>query len=758
MPQFHNPYNFIPLGEGTKERGAPKGHHRLHDELYTGTITVKLTTVTPLLIVDPETSDQKEHKTFSEVVKKPGTNIPDIPITSLRGMLRSAYEAITESRFGVWSKKDHDLRLGFRLGTNIGAQVVPARVVNGELRLFLGAHAAKLCPGGKCDTAAFIRSTMSGDKPPGSAPDGLQYAAWLPIRSFGSLKHKEEVNFHSELFERHLWNRNKRTHGWSFNYYKVRSCGSIGSGIAVPAHSPPVHKQEGCSWHNSRKLISGLETGFVVKTGYNIKNKHDERVFYGEVTTGIAITDEHRKAYENLVIDYHKQHMEDIAAGETTPASDRKRRKEERTTYSRHVMESRKKLAVSETNVEGQFVYALFDGAGKLQKLFPVMISRDLFDDPPSKCLPENFLPAKSLDQASPADRLFGFVNPEGQGSYKAQVKISRIEAQSAKIKKISDGLSLAILGQPKPSMGPFYLADRKGQPVETKDGSYKRGEGQKIRGRKVYLIHKAAAAYWDPSQNSNQEYKAPCEVGKSTQNKTIKEWVEKDSTFTFQVQVTNCTEAELSALLWLLDLGNLQERGLKGEYCLSLGGGKPLGFGAVKLEITHASLSRGSDWSKCFKELSRKPAPLNYKELINCATFDKDVKVAFLTAAKGIQLSDFKIHYPRVKPYYKSGKEITERGELNFEWYRRTRQSGGSLPLLKDLKPFSTDVEAPSRQNNYGGQGGNRNQGSRDQGNRGQAGGRGSNWNQGGRGGGYNSNRGRNDPPGGPPSQGRRR
>lgn len=732
MPNFHNPYNFIPLGDESnlKHRGAPMGHHRLHENLYTGTIDVKLTTVTPLLIVDPETvTEEAGHKTFHGIVMNPITpGLPDIPITSLRGMLRAAYEAITESRLGVWSKRDHDLRLGFRLSTKIGAQVIPARVVNGQLLLYLGEHKSSFT-----DIRSFIKITMAGGKAAGTAPKGVLYAAWLPLRSLSPFKHKEEVAFNSELFERQIWNKQWRRHEWTFNYWMVRSCVKKGSTPSTPGVSGSSKRIDGKKWHNTKGVISGSFTGFVVASGHNTENKHNERIFYGEVNSGVAVTADHAKAYANLIIDYQKQHKEDIEAGKTMPSSARKLGTHPPISYSRHIMESHKKLAASERDIEGQFVYALFDSTGNLEKLFPVMISRDLFDEAPNKCLPDVFRPARNLAEASPADRLFGFVNSEGHGAHKGQVRISKVKAINASVVSLGNGLTMAILGQPKPSMGPFYLLQGK-EPVKTKAASYKCGEGQKIRGRKVYLTHRTEKSYWDPSHDAGQEFRAPSEVGKSTQNKTIKQWVKEGSVFTFRVQVTNCTEEELSALLWLLDLGKSEE-----GWCLSLGGSKPLGLGAVKMEIAKSCLARGSDWGSAFGALAPLQSVSDHGTLISKLKMSEDIKAAFLAAAKGIDTSKTSIHYPRVEPFRKKEVLVTDRGELNFEWYRRTALEGGCLPLLSSLTAFSTDVQRSARPG--GGGGGNRGGGQ----NRG-----------GGGGGGYKGDQNRRSGP--PPSQGRRR
>ena len=100
---FHNPYTFVP----TPPRGhIPSGefagdfnplekgldHASLKPKLWTGHIPITLKTVTPLVLL----------KTEGEPLPpgQPYDVLDYIPESSLRGMLRSAYEAVT--KFAVW--------------------------------------------------------------------------------------------------------------------------------------------------------------------------------------------------------------------------------------------------------------------------------------------------------------------------------------------------------------------------------------------------------------------------------------------------------------------------------------------------------------------------------------------------------------------------------------------------------------------------------------------------------------------------------
>ncbi len=95
--RFINPYNFVSLGSEV-ERTEPT------DGTLTGKIRVSLIVKTPLAIPDAEkcTTDSIGHKTspFFRVGDK-----PVIPGSQLRGMIRNAYETLSNSCFSVYNNE-----------------------------------------------------------------------------------------------------------------------------------------------------------------------------------------------------------------------------------------------------------------------------------------------------------------------------------------------------------------------------------------------------------------------------------------------------------------------------------------------------------------------------------------------------------------------------------------------------------------------------------------------------------------------------
>jgi CRISPR/Cas system CSM-associated protein Csm3 (group 7 of RAMP superfamily) len=87
----------------------PAGHECYHADRHSGVIKVKMVVETPLLVPDAAGAsvDGNGHKTFPVRLGPDGR--PYVPPTSVKGMLRAAYEAVTNSRLAVFAGHDHEL-------------------------------------------------------------------------------------------------------------------------------------------------------------------------------------------------------------------------------------------------------------------------------------------------------------------------------------------------------------------------------------------------------------------------------------------------------------------------------------------------------------------------------------------------------------------------------------------------------------------------------------------------------------------------
>ncbi len=714
---FHNPYNFVPALPRDQVAGElgdrqPSGHSSYLPEHWSGRISVKLTTVTPLLIPDAaEMADDDGHKTYPVRL---GTDCkPYLPPTSIKGMLRSAYEAVTNSRLSVL--EEHNKLLAHRMPANSGLLMVPARIENNYICLYPGT--SRISNNGKPQNgdpmyAAWLRRWNRN-----STHQDRHAVTYVGTQQLPELpEHGMRVKFWAEKFVKQNSNG-----GTIFEYWNVREVVAYSQELGGSPTRSEVYGKHKPTGEEIQKF-----EGYVCVTGKNITNKHDERIFFStEPLEPLSISDEIRKRWSKLIESY--QDNDDFKNGFQCPTA-----LGNMANWSRHFY-----LSECEKNLEdGTLCYACVRKNGssfEVIDLYPVMISRGLYKQTPSAILDPSLKPAISKDQLSPADRVFGWVNQNGQGSYKGQLRVHSVAC--LRDDAVDDfgseeaSFPLAILGQPKPEQARFYCADDEdGKPLHTGESDLKKknkGKGysdekQNLRGRKIYPHHKGLSNnYWnnpleDRTQqqddtNRYQEYRRPKHNGAEQldkQNRSIKGWVKPETTFQFEIDVINLSPVELGALLWLLASLDIHYH--------RLGGAKPLGFGSVWLNINweQTDLRLGSDWATFYKSLKPEAAMIgnglccidDFKQAVVSAygkgkRFDQ---VRFISAlcnsSKGFY--DASIHYPRVT------QNPTPAGEA-FKWFVRNEQDTReeialklSLPDLVNPKSLPLNPRKPKQNN----------------------------------------------------------
>ncbi|WP_239376014.1 TIGR03986 family CRISPR-associated RAMP protein [Frankia sp. Cj5] len=751
---FINPYGFIPapqrdqshealgdVGGTLTDRGRLSGHDRLRADRWSGTIGVTLTVATPLLLLDTAgvTPDKDGHATYGvlERMVPPGAgkgkaeSRPHLPSTSVKGMLRSAYEAVTNSRFGVFT--GHDARLGYRMAARDGLASIPARVIgNGETAEI------ELLPG----------TTPAGHQGRHGAP---MHAAWLPaywtpegskhVRSDQSdfnivmpdgsrPEHGTKVRAYIQLVQHHRWDRRSDTHTPDFQLWWVRS-------LAEPGQEPPrvplrTSKQKRASWYEPIGPAKVVD-GWVCVTNRNIDRKHDERVFFYDADDDLRETFElderlHR-IWHDIILGYRNAHR----PGELKAPTDAKGAADAKPApvSSRHLLlhddVKPTKLA------DGDLLYVRLDARGEIDSLYPVTIARELFSVAPINLLDRSLRPADTISELSPADRVFGWVRTEDRstgdrdsseggdpaGAWRGSLRIGPVvcgQSSKAAVERFEGrGLPLAILGQPKPGQGRFYIGtERAGHPAPLPSGLPKAdwfvSTGRMLRGRKVYPHHAGLPkGYWkEPTTDRTQkldggryqEYRRPRkstvaddsranplnrdgtafatqhsggvkDENRNDQNRSVNGWVRPGTTFTFTVDVRNLSEVELGALLWLLDLDNACSTGdgaAPGDgprRFHRLGLGKPLGFGSVQLTVDPArtDLRTGQSWAEYYQSLGPEQRPQDgfpaqardsvdtFKKAVAPAGRFDDVPHIRAFLAASTGDPSVPVHYPRVRP-----------------------------------------------------------------------------------------------------------
>jgi CRISPR-associated protein (TIGR03986 family) len=713
---FHNPYNFIPALPRDHVTGAlgdcePPGHQIFHADHYTGVIRVKLTVKTPLILPDaanvveyerdiPDQGIKAGHKSFPLRVDASGK--PYIAPTSIKGMLRAAYEAVTNSRLSVFV--GHDDRLAFRMQARDGLSLVPARIIEKN-----GSAQIELLPGDSCigddGEPAIHNSGKSARRDP-------MYAAWLPrydrstgqVDSFAVRYSDNQLPQHGEAVQAwlELWERTGR---YPFQYWSVRKCVRGNANLrAQPSPGTPR------GLHQPVPNVSMIQiSGFVCITNYNFDRKHDERIFFStrKVPVLRSLTDELKRQWRELINNYQSIHEEERRGGmKGPPASSNSQ-------WSRHVIGGEQELRLA----HGALCYAAFRN-GQVTALCPVMISRRLFERSPHSLLPSSLHPATSLSHLSPADRVFGWVKQHGKGAYRGNVRIGPVmcESENAIESFGIPGLPLAILGQPKPQQARFYVAkSRQGEAQDNGISKEQSGycDEKGLRGRKVYPHHLGLPTdHWnqpiiDRTQKANgghfQEYRRPQlnqKEQRDKQNRSIQGWVKPGTIFSFDLNVTNLSKIELGALLWLL---NLPE-----NHFHRFGGGKPLGFGSVRLKIESSQLLDGIGWRQVYSTID----DVTFVQVDHAALIDDYKQAARTSYASGGSFEDVPFiaawllmaqghpdpqgkdrplptHYPRASRQEQSGPVPPHPEGQAYEWFvanDRTGRNEGPQVSLPDL------------------------------------------------------------------------
>jgi CRISPR-associated protein (TIGR03986 family) len=721
---FHNPYNFVPAPPRQTDHPdlgdhAPIGQHVLHPDRYTGVIRVKMTVKTPLLLPDAANAQDcpNDHKSFPVRVDAEGK--PYIPPTSIKGMLRSAYEAVTNSRLGVFA--GHERKLAYRMATQEGLSLIPARVENGQLILLPGTS-----------TIGF------------NGTQGPMYAAWLPRYLRGQISnnavrypnnrlpaHRDEVECWIERMQHWRWDQRNNRHQQDFQYWRVRQIVPRGQQLdSQPNPSQDPGRRERSSYHQPLGQFQRI-TGYVCITNANIDRKHDERVFFTTAQQPVtcALTEPHECDWETLILNYQQEHAEEIRQGRTSPPA------LANSEWSRQIVGINGQQLAETLLSDGTLLYARVQqvaGRWQILGLYPVNISRKLYDALPTELLPKSLHPATSLSQLSPADRVFGWVNQRGQGAYKGNVRVGPVTCVTPRDQAIENfgtpGLPLAILGQPKPQQARFYVAaspNGKAQAngLSKEQAGYARDKG--LRGRKVYPHHNGLPNdHWNNAMQDRtqravnghfREYRRPRLNGqeqRDNQNRSIQGWVKPGTEFTFDIHLTNLSKVELGALLWLLSLPK--------DHFHRFGGGKPLGFGSVRLEIdadnTHLHDDHG--WKEIYSTLDdTTPPETNRDEIVRAfqeavrtshgspASFDQVPFIAaWLKMATG-HTDKLPTHYPRARQQGQSDPVPPNPEGLAYEWFvanDRTGHNGGPHVSLPDLAndPGLPMLDAPRRGN----------------------------------------------------------
>jgi CRISPR-associated protein (TIGR03986 family) len=214
---------------------------------------------------------------------------------------------------------------------------------------------------------------------------------------------------------------------------------------------------------------------------------------------------------------------------------------------------------------------------GKLVFFGHTMMFRLPYQQSIKKFIPNNLYNSETQHiDIDIAEAIFGFIRHKKQGKEKA----GRVFFSDAKCHKTADediwlsgnktkSITPKILASPKPTTFQHYLVQDSENEGDLKHYASQSNETV-IRGHKLY---------WHQGETTlSQIEKSDKTQDKSSLQYTDIKPIKPDISFDFTIRFENLSSIELGSLLWVLNIAD------DDNFRLSLGMGKPLGMGAVKI------------------------------------------------------------------------------------------------------------------------------------------------------------------------------
>jgi CRISPR-associated protein (TIGR03986 family) len=524
---YVNPYNFVSIDKTTARTERKTGDLR-------GIIRCKLETLQPLIIpgevTNPEQSGQNEHKiyTFFSYDRK----TPVIPGSSLRGMLRSYFEAVTNS---CMSTADNENVLYRRTGDN----KTQYGIIEGDGNdgyVMYGAEKLML------NTSEFYKRPHVFGAYDATQNNNGQY----------SHRHKtgEEVWVKETGGKTYTTNRGFATGLRGVDDLKLKSTttscpAGYKEGVVLIGENYGTSRQG--KHHDAVLVYTDQNPATRTKTGKPITPKDFERL---------------RQVW-GLYQPKGKVGKPGLPKGVNQKIKGAE-------TYSGYL--------------DAAKIPVYYSQIGEVHYLSPACIGKEVFSRAITELLKANgeHQPCNKRDHGKkvcPACALFGMVEQDNVISSRVQVRDAVQKAGQTEL-LLANNKTLPILSGPKITATEFYMEPYPNSEFFNYD-YYKHSNGSealianpKLRGRKFYWHH-----YAEQTATPNRD-----------QNSTFKP-INKGKCFEFEIAFERLNDLELQQLLWVLSFGRYWQQPGSNNYAHKLGHGKPAGYGSVKIDVTEVKL-----------------------------------------------------------------------------------------------------------------------------------------------------------------------
>lgn len=591
----------------------------LHTDRLSGYFDLQLIARSPLLIGEQTTEEGIHYLQIQEVDGK-----PFIAPTMIKGLLSTAYERITSSRFRIFDVKTHSAPLTYRTQPDQALSLVPVRctyapsIENTDEQY----EFERLDGGGHNDNKpAFIPIQDSPALDDSKIIKGKKH-------TLGSFKlNKDNGKKLAKYFKTHDEVR--------FEAYRIKNRwivskiskvdGSSELILGTYEHSKESKTQELKTAHTftgflyittPREQLMENTTNFGTKRG---KRKWSEKIFIqrdqdsnstnktfakklvcsrSTIDAYLAILHSYRTEQE-IVDSRHKQNKQNTKDKRNTKHNRRKsnKRRDEKPRKSNIFTSGEDK---EETFAKGRLAYAIIDTSDSISELIPISVGRHAYSHSPlSIAEHDNVCPAKNLNEASAADRLFGFVggNDENGTALRGRIQISPVStsensiAHPPKEKKYE---TLPPLLSPKPSSGRRFLITREKFPDSTSDSPSRESlynPNKSALGEAAYPTHRTAIK--KSLRQIIKQYDENRDTAKDTDSVRlrVRSWLKTGSSLSCRVHFEDLSPKELAFLLWPLIPEYLVPEECSGIGYHKIGIGKPLGLGIVEVRVVNDTL-----------------------------------------------------------------------------------------------------------------------------------------------------------------------
>ncbi|MGM3309671.1 TIGR03986 family type III CRISPR-associated RAMP protein [Anabaena sp. WFMT] len=549
------PYNFVELPEKVVEVSPDslQQKNRYCENRYTGRIECTLTTESPLYIRCGLTKEEfecgaesKDLPDFFYTNPLEKSTKPVIPGSSLRGMLRNLVEIVSFSKIDRVSDQKHFF----------------FRAVAAQKDDPLGREYKNLLK--EVKAGYLVREGVNWHIKPAKSINNSPFI-WVKERDLSrihSLIKMNQQNYHPQ-------------------YINV----SFGDTLFKSPRRFTTQVSANQSLYPHKGIL--ITSGNMLESSNNSENLHRRNhCIVAEINNDVdalKINDDAIQYYRSSLTEFQKQKPFDKDFG---------------------VLEQGRPIFYCETQ-NGQIEVTLFGHCPNFR--IPYSPNRDGVAASAVNFIPENIAKSDIIDLA---DAIFGFVRgrDRDKDTYKNS-KSKRVEALASRVsiedaiceKTVSDDIWLTgnfdetitpkILSSPKPTTFQHYLVQKSAEKNQLKHYANKPATNNET-GETVIRGHKL---YWHKGSNPDIEH-PDGQNATGTQITKIKP-IKAGILFKFNIHFENLSNVELGTILWVLKVA------AEPEYCLSLGMGKPLGMGAVKISHQLHLSDRTSRYSSLFHE-----------------------------------------------------------------------------------------------------------------------------------------------------------